>query len=800
MSSGSTFRRVAVLLALVVSLCGALAASASADSSEGRYIVVLKDSVSHPGAVANDQAEEVEGDVSLVYRSALKGYAATLPRDEVDALEADPRVDYVTADRKTEDAPMAQTTPTGVERIFATNNSTLDIDGSDDMRVDADVAIIDTGVDYTHPDLNVATRTNCVPTSESEKDKNVSSCVDNSGTDDYGHGTHVAGIVGAMDNNFGVVGVAPGARIWPVRVISKTGFTYESWVVAGVDWVTAHSSQIEVANMSLRCVCGSPLEEAISSSMKAGVVYVAAAGNSTENVSTTVPARMADVISVSALVDYDGEPGSHASPSCGYTYGSFGGDDRLATFSNYGAGIDVAAPGVCILSTMPGNKYAVESGTSMASPYVAGAAAILASQSNPNSQAGVEAIRDTIVETGNLDWREDVPSPDGVQEPLLDVSDEEVFDAAVPPAVATEAAGSVSGHSAVLKASVNPNGFVTSYQFEYGATTSYGTKIPVAAESVGSGISPVAVAKSIEGLEPATTYHYRITASSEIGASVGGDVSFTTLPFPTVKTWGATWVARNSAVLSGSVNPNGLATKAYVEYGLTTSYGKTAGYEYLGSSGQKTASPVESQVLGLHAGTTYHYRIVASNSSGISYGEDAVLSTETGPFWSVNGEEASETPVAIQAGGQLDLYSQVFSGRISCGVSGAGSIWNDAGAARGSLESLEMTNCQTISMWGICANPKVTAIEQPWHLDPFEGEPWDLEIQGVSFTLVCPEGGLLFKAAGGALRPAVLEAEGGSSLSFGAGTGLLQGGSTGMWYLKGDLPISGLEGEAITLE
>jgi subtilisin family serine protease len=239
----------------------------------------------------------------------------------------------------------------------------------------------------------------------------------------------VAGTIGAIDNGEGVVGIAPGARMWAVKVLSGGGTGLESWIIAGVDWVTAHASEIEVANMSLGCGCAMPaLDTAINKSVEAGVVYVVAAGNNHSDAKTFSPANNPNVITVSALADYDGEPGGKSS----YTCELYGSDDTSATFSNYGSTVEVVAPGVCILSTVPGNQYAYLSGTSMASPHVAGAAAILASQKNPANKAEVEAIRSTIMSAGNLEWTDN--SGDGVKEKLLDVKNETTFKlATVPP-------------------------------------------------------------------------------------------------------------------------------------------------------------------------------------------------------------------------------------------------------------------------------------------------------------------------------------------------------------------------------
>ena len=401
----------------------------------GHYIVVFKDAVEHPAALADEQVTRRDAELGSVYRHSIEGYSAQgLSKEDVGALRQDPKVAYVVPDRRVslqeeeielEDEEEGETEvgeatiPTGISRTFATANGTLLINGFDDHAVDADVAVIDTGIDYKHPDLNVVARTDCV----------TGICIDNTGEDTRSHGTHVAGTIGAIDNGIGVVGMAPGVRLWAVKVLDDEGRGTESGVTAGVDWVTGHAGEIEVANMSLGCRCAMPaLEKAINKSTEAGVVYAVAAGNYHIDAKNVAPASDPNVITVSALVDYDGIPGGAGSAPTGKGC-KFGNDDTLAKFSDFGSDVEIAAPGACILSTMPGGTYGYKSGTSMASPHVAGAAAILASESNPNSKADVEAIRARLIEMGRRAEEEGVStwtdtSGDGIQEPLLYVGGE----------------------------------------------------------------------------------------------------------------------------------------------------------------------------------------------------------------------------------------------------------------------------------------------------------------------------------------------------------------------------------------
>jgi subtilisin len=239
----------------------------------------------------------------------------------------------------------------------------------------------------------------------------------------------VAGTIGAIDNDAGVVGVAPGARIWAVKVLNSQGSGYTSWIVAGIDWVAANASTIEVANMSLG---GSGFNEAeydaIQGAVNKGVAFAVAAGNSDADAKNYSPAAFDNVLTVSALADFDGKPGGLGSPTCRNDQ-----DDTLADFSNWGTAVDIAAPGVCILSTFPleQGEYGTISGTSMASPHAAGALALLASRNNPTNAAGVYNLYDEVKNAGNFNWTDD--SGDGIKEPLLDVSNATLFNPALVP-------------------------------------------------------------------------------------------------------------------------------------------------------------------------------------------------------------------------------------------------------------------------------------------------------------------------------------------------------------------------------
>jgi subtilisin family serine protease len=373
----------------------------------GQYIVVLKDGVAASAVAGHARAHGIAP--AYVYRHALRGYSAWLSGSAAARLAADAQVATVERDRPVSVA--AQTTPTGIDRVDAELSPTARIDGAD-VRVDVDVAVLDTGVDLDHPDLNVNTAgaKNC-STGRTADDGN-------------GHGSHVSGTIGALDNSIGVVGVAPGARIWPVRVLNKSGSGTTSTVVCGIDYVTANADKIEVANMSLSGPgsddgdCGNRNgdveHQAICAAVAAGVTFAVAAGNLHVDAASRIPAAYDEVITVSALADFDGKPGGGASPTCRSDV-----DDTFADFSDFGADVDLIAPGVCILSTWKGGSYNTISGTSMATPHVAGGAALYTATHPTASPAEVKSA---LLAAGTTDWSWPSEDPDGTQEPLLNVA------------------------------------------------------------------------------------------------------------------------------------------------------------------------------------------------------------------------------------------------------------------------------------------------------------------------------------------------------------------------------------------
>lgn len=388
-------RSTAAVLAVLAMLATAFAPAVTSfeQGDEPRTIVVLEDDVD---VVATAQRLLAPRGLvpSHVYRHALSGFAVDGDPAVLADLALDPAVAYVELDRPVRTA--AQALPRGVQRIDAV--AAAGIGGRRELAVD--IAIIDTGI-AAHGDLRIGGRFDCTDRSIEPTVEWVSYAVfgtcKSGGTDTDGHGTHVAGTAGARDNGSGVVGVAPGARLWSVRVLERTSGGRLSDVIAGIDTVAGRADTIEVANISLVAEGRSAaMDDAITGATEAGVVVVVAAGNGRTNAGGVTPANSPDAITVSAITDLDGLPGARRSCSgdC------LGGDDRFASYSNFGSVVDIAAPGSFILSTTLDNGLATLSGTSMAAPHVAGAAALRIQQAGFAARADrADRVLDDLLAT-----------------------------------------------------------------------------------------------------------------------------------------------------------------------------------------------------------------------------------------------------------------------------------------------------------------------------------------------------------------------------------------------------------------
>lgn len=347
----------------------------SANIIPNQYIIYLQDNKEESNSIDpvefyNSELKDTGTELLYVYYDVVKGLAIKIPNEKVlEQLKNNPLVSYMGNDRKIsafiDTHTENQIIPASVDRVEDGES----LNNINPNFVDADIAILDTGIDLDHPDLNVFHERSFIPGTINADD-------------DHGHGTHLAGVAAAKDNSFGMVGIAPGARLWAIKVLESSGMGEISTLIKGLDYINQHQNEVDVAVLSLGCECESgALNIAINNSIKAGITIVVAAGNEGKDAGTFTPANNPEVITVSAIADTDGKCGGNGPPT------PYGADDMLASFSNYGNVVDISAPGVDIYSTFKSNSYTKLTGTSMAAPHVAGAAALYKSlhpEASPN--------------------------------------------------------------------------------------------------------------------------------------------------------------------------------------------------------------------------------------------------------------------------------------------------------------------------------------------------------------------------------------------------------------------------------
>ncbi len=393
------------------------------------WLVTLVDRAD-PAGEAFELARAAGGGVGLVYRHALHGFQFKGSSQAAAALRRNPNVASVQPDAA---VYLTDLLPHGVDRIAAWDQAGTDGAYQQGFRgAGARIAIMDTGIDLDHPDLvgglDAGLGINCVSPGLPPNDG-------------YGHGTHVSGTAAAPYNGIGIVGVAPEARLVPVKVFDDAGNSAESIILCGFDHIIGlatdadPTNDIDVVNMSWGEQrawgdCASDLlHGAICRAHAAGLILVGGAGNSAVDAGSFVPAAYPEVIGVSAIADFDGAPGGHA--GCPFVFEIFWYecDDSFALFSNYGP-VDVTAPGVQEYSTWAGGGYQTSSGTSMATPHITGIAALMAAAApglTPDAALaalltsgecpdGRAADADAVAGcAGQGTWPDD---PDGVPEPL----------------------------------------------------------------------------------------------------------------------------------------------------------------------------------------------------------------------------------------------------------------------------------------------------------------------------------------------------------------------------------------------
>jgi subtilisin family serine protease len=336
----------------------------SATAIPDRYIVIFKKGVGRAAeSTVIDSVEALGGTIHFTYSSALNGFAATIPSDALETVRSNTTIAYIEADQYVRLSDTQQNATWGLDRIDQRDLPLSTTYTYNYTGAGVRVYIIDTGIRRTHSQFGGRAL------------HGYTAINDGNGSNDCnGHGTHVAGTVGGS-----TYGVAKSVTLYAVRVLNCSGSGSNSGVIAGVDWVTQNHVDPAVANMSLGGGASSALDTAVNNSINAGVTYAIAAGNSNANACNYSPARVAAAVTV----------------------GSTTSTDARSSFSNYGTCLDIFAPGSSITSAWHTSDSATNtiSGTSMASPHVAGAAALYLDE---NPGASPTTVRNALVNNATL--------------------------------------------------------------------------------------------------------------------------------------------------------------------------------------------------------------------------------------------------------------------------------------------------------------------------------------------------------------------------------------------------------------
>jgi subtilisin family serine protease len=551
-----------------------LAKPAGPSTVPNAYIVVFKDDVASVDGEVEQIGQQLGIQADYRYKYAIKGFAAKMSASAVAALRNDPNVAYIEQDQIAH-IVATQANPTwGLDRI---DQRARPLDASYTYNVTGagvDAYILDTGIRLTHNEFGGRAVTGYDAITAG-----------GTATDGNGHGTHTSGTVGGA-----TYGVAKGVRLIAVRVLDNSGSGSYAQVIAGVDWVTSnHTTTPAVANMSLGGPISTALDDAVRRSIADGVTYCVSAGNGSANASTQSPADVAEAITVGATDINDG----------------------WASFSNFGAGVDISGPGVDITSSWYTTNTATNtiSGTSMSSPHVAGVAALYLA-ANPTATPAAVSTALTTNATANVI----TGIPSGTPNRLV----YSLFGAPPPPppppAAPTLAspADAATGVAVPAALSWNASSGATSYRVQVSTSSSFAT---FAYDQSVTGTST-----SVSGLAASTVYYWRVNATNAGGTSAfSATRSFTTAstppppPGPPVPVLSAPANAATNVAVPATLS--WAASSGATSYRVQVSTSSTFTTLFLDRTGVTTTS---TSVAGLASTTVYYWRVLATNAGGSS--------------------------------------------------------------------------------------------------------------------------------------------------------------------------------------